>query len=107
MEPLHGDSAPDISRRPTSPARRRTALIVDDCETLHAMVRDVLAPEFDCESAGNAEEAIAIASRRTPDVIISDVQMPTVTKPFDFSELEAVIRRVAAPAARDEPRASA
>ena len=75
MEPLQGERAPEQARQLNSAPRRRTALIVDDCATLHAMMRDVLEPEYDCESVTSAEEAISVASRQTPDVIISDVVM--------------------------------
>jgi C4-dicarboxylate-specific signal transduction histidine kinase len=75
MEPLPGDSSREVTRQSNSTARRRTALIVNDCPALHAMVRDVLASEYDCEVVATAEEAIAAASRRTPEVIISEVVM--------------------------------
>ena len=75
MEPLQGERAREQARQLNSAPRRRTALIVDDCATLHAMMRDVLEPEYDCESVTSAEEAISVASRQTPDVIISDVVM--------------------------------
>jgi signal transduction histidine kinase len=75
MEPLQGERAPEQARQLNSAPRRRTALIVDDCATLHAMMRDVLEPEYDCESVTSAEEAISVASRQMPDVIISDVVM--------------------------------
>jgi two-component system NtrC family sensor kinase len=39
--------------------------------------------------------------------LIKEAGLPTVTKPFDFAELERVIRQVAAEAERRRPRASA
>jgi len=39
--------------------------------------------------------------------LIKEAALPTVTKPFDFGELERVIRRVAAEADRRRPMASA
>src|SRR5712664_1255177 len=71
MEPLDG-KAREAPRQSNPLGRRRTALIVDGCETAQAAIRDVLASDYECEAAGTVEEAMAAASRRTPDLIISD-----------------------------------
>jgi signal transduction histidine kinase len=71
MEPVDGN-AREVSRQSNLPGRRRAALIVDGCATSQAALRDLLASEYECEAAGTVEEAMAAASHRTPDLIISD-----------------------------------
>lgn len=66
MEPLDGKA------QSNPPGRRRSALIVDECAQSQAAIREVLAADYECEAAGTLEEAMAAASRRTPDLIISD-----------------------------------
>ena len=66
MEPLDGKAQSNPL------GRRRTALIVDGNAAAQTAIRDVLTSELECEAAGTIEEAMAAASRRTPDLIISD-----------------------------------
>ncbi len=58
--------------RPNPSARRRTALIVDQCAAVRAAIRDALTPELDCEEVPQLEQAIAAALSRRPRVLICD-----------------------------------
>lgn len=61
-------------------AERKTVLIVDD----EAMVRRLLASTlkragFDVEQASNGEQAWAWLEHRSPDALITDIDMPRMT----------------------------
>lgn len=55
---------------------RKCVLIVDDAPTIQAQIRGGLEREFDCLVASNGQAALQLATERTPDVIVSDVEMP-------------------------------
>jgi signal transduction histidine kinase len=73
MEMVQGQGDRDLRHSPSPSARRRTALIVDECAAIHTAIREALAPEFDCEAVLSVEQALAAASSHLPQVIISDV----------------------------------
>jgi signal transduction histidine kinase len=56
--------------------RRPRILVVDDSDTIRALVATLLGPEFDCLPVASAPEALERAASFSPDVIISDVLMP-------------------------------
>jgi len=60
------------THRANASGRRRTALIVDECAPMRAAIRDLLAPELECEEVEKLEEAIAAAGLRRPRVLICD-----------------------------------
>jgi CheY-like chemotaxis protein len=54
-------------------------LVVDDDEWIIAAVRVALQPrKYEIIAAGDGWEGLTLATRRTPDVIISDVMMPNL-----------------------------
>lgn len=61
----------------TEPAPR--VLIVDDNPTLRRLLERVLANQgFDAVSAGDGEEALAVADRQPPDAVLLDIAMPVL-----------------------------
>ena len=53
-------------------------LVVDDNEDVRAYLLELLAPLYDIVTASDGEEALAKAQARVPDLILSDVAMPTM-----------------------------
>jgi signal transduction histidine kinase/DNA-binding response OmpR family regulator/streptogramin lyase len=53
-----------------------TVLVVDDNEDLREHLVDVLSGQWNVLSAGDGEQAMAIASKSLPDLIVSDLMMP-------------------------------
>lgn len=77
---------------PTAPVARRrlTALIVDDEPLARERIRTLLADEPDIDVVGecaDGREAVAAISRRAPDLLFLDVQMPEIG---GFEVLEAI-----------------
>jgi two-component system, cell cycle response regulator DivK len=61
----------------SSPATAPLVLIVDDNDKNLKLARDVLrAAQFRTLEAGSGEEAIALAIRHLPDVILMDLRLP-------------------------------
>jgi len=54
-------------------------LLVDDSKTIRMILTKALS-SFDCQifEAGNGEEAIAVATKERPELIIMDVTMPVM-----------------------------
>jgi two-component system, OmpR family, response regulator len=58
-------------------SRRPRVLIVDDDPLIRDLVRAVLEDaSYDLDEAASGEEALRVASRRPPDVVLLDVMMP-------------------------------
>jgi len=75
---------------PLAAVRRLSALIVDDEPLARERIRTLLADEPDIDIAGecaDGREAVAAISRRAPDLLFLDVQMPELG---GFEVLEAV-----------------
>src|SRR5690606_41840724 len=53
-------------------------LIVDDSEDVRQYLTSLLINEYEISSAKNGEEGIKIAAEILPDIIISDVMMPSM-----------------------------
>jgi len=59
--------------------RRRILLIDDSRTTLEVLKVHLMNYGYEFVTAGDADEAFAIAQKRAPDLIISDLAMPGVT----------------------------
>ena len=58
-------------------SRRPRVLIVDDDPLIRDLVRAVLEDaSYDLDEASSGEEALRVAARRPPDVVLLDVMMP-------------------------------
>lgn len=53
-----------------------TILIVEDDDVLREFLCTALADEFDVAAAGSGEEAVELARRLRPDVVLLDVMLP-------------------------------
>lgn len=63
--------------RPAGAARRGTVLILDDTAFNRELKRDLLEPHgWQVRTASSIAEAVALAQRERPDLIISDVGLP-------------------------------
>ena len=71
--------ASGASGTPRACPRPLRVLLCDDNETLRAALRDIVAAQPDMECVGaaaDAAEAIALALRNAPDVVVMDVRFP-------------------------------
>ncbi len=59
-----------------SGAHKSRILIVDDEQDINDVLSDLLSEEYDCASAGSAEQALGQLSESEFDLIISDITMP-------------------------------
>ena len=57
-------------------SEKQTILIVEDNNELRAFLRTVLTRKYDILEAENGRQALEIAQKEIPDIIISDVMMP-------------------------------
>ncbi len=65
---------------PADPERRRRVLVVEDNATISSVVKYFLELEgFDVTVAGDGRAGLDIALREPPDLIVSDVRMPSMT----------------------------
>jgi CheY-like chemotaxis protein len=55
---------------------RPTVLLVDDCIAQRDLYELVLAPEFTVLTASRGSDALTLAAREHPDVVVLDVMMP-------------------------------
>ncbi|HSL72386.1 MAG TPA: response regulator [Longimicrobiales bacterium] len=53
-------------------------LIVEDNPDLRNILRDLLAREYDVETARTGEDAIRLAEAKPPDAVILDLQLPAM-----------------------------
>ena len=58
--------------------RRAVVLVVEDDSALREFLCTALADEFEVECAVSGEEAIELAQRTRPDVVLLDVMLPGV-----------------------------
>ncbi|MFF2661656.1 response regulator transcription factor [Kitasatospora sp. NPDC058032] len=69
-------AAPTPPARPTG-ARPDHLLVVDDEPTVRELLRTALRfAGFDVDAAGTGREALELAARRTPDLVLLDVMLP-------------------------------
>src|SRR5690606_39254132 len=77
---IDGDHAMDHSKSNTKVIRRQNTkpklLIVDDEPEIREIVREVLQEHFEVIEASNGKEAVELAQRILPDMIMMDVMMP-------------------------------
>jgi type IV pilus assembly protein PilB len=67
-----------LSRDATAPRPQRI-LVVDDDEALREVLRDILQSEnYEVDLAGDGEEALRRLTRNRPDLVITDLNMPTM-----------------------------
>jgi signal transduction histidine kinase/DNA-binding response OmpR family regulator/ligand-binding sensor domain-containing protein len=71
-QPWRQSSSLDIEQQ----HRKETLLVVDDNEDIRAYLNSLLKDDFKILEAENGLEALSIANREHPDLIISDVMMP-------------------------------
>ena len=69
----------DTTAQESGRKRNVTVLIVEDDAVLREFLRTALADEFDVVDAGTGEEAVELARRLRPDVVILDVMLPGVS----------------------------
>jgi DNA-binding response OmpR family regulator len=85
------------------PATHRTALVVDDEEVIRRLVRTVLeADDFAVLEAGDGSEALEVAAREQPAVVILDVMMPDMDGVEVCKQLDHNIVKVVMLTARDD-----
>jgi DNA-binding response OmpR family regulator len=60
-------------------------LIVDDDKDLREVMRTVLEKHYTVQEAGNAKEGLAAAIKFSPDLILLDVMMETLSAGFDLA----------------------
>ena len=84
-------------------------LIVEDNRDLAAILRELLATEYDVRIAWRGEDAVRMARERTPDLVIMDVQLPGMdgieTSRWIKREMEVPILVLTALAAAGDPEA--
>ena len=55
---------------------RKLILLVDDDETVLEFLGETLGADFDVLTAQNAQQALALALERAPDLVLCDIEMP-------------------------------
>jgi CheY-like chemotaxis protein len=74
---VDGEAEIDVAHVTGYAGARRSVLIVDDGEDNRALLRTMLGElGFDCHEAQNGLEALQVAQRCRPDVILMDLKMP-------------------------------
>jgi len=80
-ETLESEANPEPQFRPpyrASDRPRPRLLLADDNADMRAYLTQLLDPRFDVEAVTDGAAALAAAQARPPDVILSDVMMPTL-----------------------------
>lgn len=62
-------------------------LIAEDDEQFRSLLERFLSPNYQVLTAGNGEEAFAIAKKENPDILLTDVIMPKKTGVELLSEM--------------------
>lgn len=70
--------APATKSRVTESVNKSSILIVDDSEDVRLYLSSLLGYEYNVSIAANGEEGIKSATEKLPDLIISDVMMPSM-----------------------------
>jgi two-component system nitrate/nitrite response regulator NarL len=65
-------------------------LLVDDAPELRMMLRAMLGDDVDVLEAGCGEEAVEVAARERPDVVVIDQNMPGISGVATTRELKAL-----------------
>ena len=60
-------------------------LIVDDDKDLRVVMRTVLEKQYMVQEAGSAKEGLAAAVKFSPDLVLLDVMMETLSAGFDLA----------------------
>ncbi|MBN2864107.1 MAG: substrate-binding domain-containing protein [Bacteroidales bacterium] len=69
----------DLSFDLSSPTdKNKTILVVEDNPDLLLVITDILIKYYNVISAHNGKEGLAVASRKLPDLILSDILMPVM-----------------------------
>ena len=73
-------SDPSRPMRPADDAQRKRVLLIDDDETFRYVIRQIISQEskYTFLEASDGDQGLQIARSEQPDVIILDLQMPTV-----------------------------
>src|SRR4051812_4918412 len=58
--------------------RKPRLLIAEDDRDLASAMRDALEDDFTVETVADGREAVAIAGKRRPDVVMADINMPSM-----------------------------
>lgn len=80
-EPLHGAEEPDNPAAPQNdaePKSRAKVLLADDNADLREHISRLLRPHFDVECVPDGTAALAVVRRSSPDLILSDIMMPSL-----------------------------
>lgn len=56
--------------------RRRVTLVDDEPVALDVLARAARSWDFDCQAAGNAEDALALLERQPTPIVVTDLRMP-------------------------------
>lgn len=83
LEILPPPTASDETGNPAVSKRKSRLLIVEDDPAVRRMLVSIFDEQYDVSEASNGEEGIAAASKKIPDLIISDVMMPVMSG-YDF-----------------------
>ncbi len=70
-------TARPTSDPPVSPRRRPVVLVAEDNAEMNAFIAQSLGERFEILRALDGEQALAIAQRRTPDLVVTDIMMPS------------------------------
>ena len=85
-------------------------LIVEDNRDLAAILRELLATEYDVRTARWGEDAVRMVRERTPDLVIMDLQLPGMdgieTSRWIKQEADVPILVLTALAAAGDPEAA-
>ena len=73
---LVGLNRPPAQRQETANVDRKKILIADDDSNIRALVRRMLGSDYLVLDAGDGDEAISLARRHSPDLVLMDILMP-------------------------------